>query len=265
MVAVTYHVARPQRISQPARIGRLLAWLALLIGVLCALAALLAGPAYRVEVLSLNVALQAVRWAGTVAVAGAAAALLATLLLLGRSARPRWRHRALLALAINSAVVAGPLYLYYRLQTLPRIHDITTDTANPPSFDAVIPLRQRARNPVEYVPATAAEQRAGYPDIAPLRLPIAPAVAFDHAERAARAMGWEIVAAAANKLRVEATDTTPLFGFKDDIVVRITQQGDFSVVDVRSLSRVGGSDFGTNARRVRAYLKRVSDRALAQP
>jgi len=258
MVAVTYHIARPPRPSQPARAGRLLAWLALLLGVSCALAALLAGPAYRAEVLPLNVAIQTVRWAGTVAIAGAAAGLLATLLLLGRTARPRWRRRALLALAINALVVAGPLYMYRQLQALPRIHDISTDTANPPSFDAVIALRQRARNPVDYVPATAAEQRAGYPDIAPLRLPRAPAVAFDHAERAARAMGWEIVSVAPDKLRIEATDTTLLFGFKDDIVVRITPQDGGSVVDVRSLSRLGGSDFGTNARRVRAYLKRVA-------
>ena len=255
----------PQRASQPARVGRLLAWLALALGVLCALAALLSGPAYRGAVLPLNLALQTVRWAGTLAIGGGAIALLATLLLMGRSARRRWRRRAMAALALNAAVAAVPLYLYHQLQTLPQIHDITTDTANPPTFEAVIPLRVGARNPVDYTPATAAEQRRGYPDIAPLRVPLMPVAAFDYAERAARSMGWQIVAATPGKLRLEATDTTLLFGFKDDIVVRITPEPAGSVIDVRSLSRIGDSDFGTNARRVRAYLQRIAERAMAQP
>ena len=264
MVAVTLHSTTSRSPNQPARVGRLLAWLALCAGVLCALAALLAGPAYRVEAVPLNAAIQTVRWAAMVAIGGAGVALLAALLLAGRSARPRWRRRAKLALLVNAAVAAWPLYMYYQLQNSPHIHDISTDTDKPPSFEAVIPLRQRARNPIDYVPATAIEQRKGYPDIVPLRLSVVPSVAFDHAERAARAMGWQIVEATPDKLRIEATDTTLLFGFKDDVVVRITPQGDGSVVDVRSLSRVGGSDFGTNARRVRTYLKRLTERTSAQ-
>jgi len=244
--------------SAAARLGRTLSRLALWAGLLCAVAAALAGPAHRMELVPLNVALQSVRWAATVAIGGAAVALLAVLLTLGASARGRWRRRARWALVINVAVAAWPLYMFYQLQTLPHIHDISTDTANPPAFDAVLPLRRGAKNPPEYVPATAAEQRQGYPDIVPLQLPLAPSVAFDNAERAARAMGWQVVASAADKLRIEATDTTLLFGFKDDIVVRVMPQGSGSVVDVRSLSRVGGSDFGANANRVRAYLKRVA-------
>jgi uncharacterized protein (DUF1499 family) len=77
-------------------------------------------------------------------------------------------------------------------------------------------------------------------------------------------MGWEVASAAPEALRIEATDSTLLFGFKDDVVVRITPQGSGSVVDVRSLSRIGGSDLGTNAKRVRAYLRRLSGSASAQ-
>lgn len=144
------------------------------------------------------------------------------------------------------------------MQRLPRIHDISTDTANPPKFVAVLPLRLGARNPVDYAPATALQQKSGYPDIAPLTLSVPPAEAFARAERAANALGWTIVATAAVEGRLEATDTTPLFGFKDDIVVRVTPATDGgSIVDVRSLSRVGGSDFGTNAKRVRAFLRRM--------
>ena len=257
MVVAVLHPSE-SRTSQPARLGRALGWLTLVVGALCAVAALLPGPAYRVEALPLNVAIQSVRWAATIALGGAALALLAVLLTLGSGARSRWRRRARWALLINLVVAAWPLYMYYQLQTLPRIHDVSTDTANPPTFDAVLPLRRGAKNPVDYLAATAAQQRQGYPDIVPLQLPIAPAVVYDNAERAARAMGWQIVAAAPDKLRIEATDTTLLFGFKDDIVVRITPQGNGSVVDVRSLSRVGGSDFGANAKRVRAYLQRVA-------
>jgi uncharacterized protein (DUF1499 family) len=263
MVATTVRSTSPPS-HVPARLGRALARLALIAGVLCALAALLAGPAHRVGA-PLVVALQTMRWAGTVAIGAAVVALLAALLLRSRASVPRARRHAALALAINVAVAAPLLYMYAQLESLPRIHDISTDLAQPPTFDAVVPLRQGARNPVEYVASTAAEQRRGYPDITPLSLPLAPDVAFPRALQAARAMGWEIVAQTPDKLRIEATDTTLLFGFKDDIVVRITPQAQGCIVDVRSLSRVGGSDFGANAKRVRTYLKRVADSATERP
>lgn len=256
VIAILQPPTRPT--SAPARVGRTLGRLALWVGVLCALAAALAGPAYRVELLPLGAALLAVRWAATVAVGAAAVALLAVLLTWGNSARSRWRRRARWALVLNVAVAAWPLYMLYLLQTLPHLHDISTDTANPPAFEAVLPFRRGAKNPADYMPGHAAAQRQGYPDVQPLQLSIPPSVAFDNAERAARAMGWQVVATAPDRLRLEATDTTLVFGFKDDIVVRITPQGSGSVVDVRSQSRVGGSDFGANARRVRAYLKRVA-------
>jgi uncharacterized protein (DUF1499 family) len=184
-------------------------------------------------------------------------ALLLLLLSLARSGLRTARGRAAIALVLGIAAAAPPLYLYTQVQQLPKIHDITTNPDDPPAFEAVLPLRQGARNAVDYPPSTAAEQRKGYPDIAPLLLPLAPPQAFERAVLVARAMGWDIVASTPERLRLEATDTTLLFGFKDDIVVRITPHAGGSVVDVRSLSRVGGSDFGTNARRVRAYLGRL--------
>jgi uncharacterized protein (DUF1499 family) len=247
--------------SRPARIGAALATLTLTVGLLCAATALLAGPAYRAEILTLAPAIQTLRWAATVALGGAAVALVAVLLLIARPVVPGARGRAAIALLVNLIVAAPPLYMYWQLQHLPKIHDISTSPTNPPAFEAVLPLRKGARNAIDYPASTAAEQLKGYPDIGPLTLPLAPPVAFERAVQAARAMGWDIVATAPEKLRLEATDTTLLFGFKDDIVVRVTPQANGSVVDVRSLSRVGGSDFGTNARRVRAYMKRLSDSA----
>lgn len=257
MVVAVLHTPS-HRASSPARLGRTLGYLTLGIGMLCAVAVWLPAPAHRLELLPLNLALQSMRWGGTVALGAAALALLAVLLTLGSSSRSRWRRRARWALLLNLAVAAGPLYMLYQARTLPQIHDISTDTANPPTFDAVLPLRRGAKNPVDYVSATAAEQRRGYPDIVPLQLPLAPTVVFDNAERAARAMGWQVVDASPTKLRIEAIDTTPVFGFKDDIVVRITPHGNGCVVDVRSLSRVGSSDLGANAKRVRAYLQRLA-------
>ncbi|MBC7704159.1 MAG: DUF1499 domain-containing protein, partial [Rhodoferax sp.] len=83
------------------------------------------------------------------------------------------------------------------------------------------------------------------------------AQAFQIAERVARAMGWRIVADVPAELRIEATATTLLFGFKDDIVIRVTPTDAGSRVDVRSLSRIGGGDFGTNANRIRAFIKKL--------
>jgi uncharacterized protein (DUF1499 family) len=141
-------------------------------------------------------------------------------------------------------------------RTVPPIHDITTDTADPPRFVAVVPLRKDALNPIEYGgPEIAAQQQRAYPDLHPVTLPDPPARAFEHALAAARAQGWEIVEAAPAEGRIEATDTTRWFGFKDDVVVRVRMAENGSRLDVRSLSRVGRSDLGKNAARIRAFLR----------
>ena len=239
------------------RVAAGFATLALASGLACAAAALLAGPTYRVEWLALGAAFELLRWATYGALGGAVVALLAwAVLLLARATRGRAVAAA--ALVLNAAVVAPPLYLYQQAQKLPKIHDISTDTNDSPAFVAVLPLRNSARNPVEYRTETAAQQKLGYPDIAPLLLPVPPDQAFARAERAARAMGWEIVAVAPDALRIEATATTLFFGFKDDVVIRIRAQGTGSVVDVRSLSRIGGSDIGANAQRVRKFLAQLA-------
>src|SRR2546425_4362576 len=139
----------------------------------------------------------------------------------------------------------------------PAIHDITTDTQQPPQYVAVLPLRAKAPNTTVYGgEAIAARQRVAYPDVKPLVLEVPPSRVFERALATARAMGWELVEADAATGRIEATDTTFWFGFKDDVVVRIrpTTTGG-SRIDVRSLSRVGGGDVGTNAKRILAYLE----------
>ena len=247
----TFHKGRS------ARAGAVLARLALLIGLLCAAAALLAGPGYRTTLLSLGAGLLTIRWAATFALVGAVLAVLAVALL-WRAASRRDLAIAAAALVINLLVAAPPLYLFGQLQHLPHIHDVSTNTDNPPTFVAVVAARTGARNPIDYKAETAAAQKKGYPNIAPLRLDAAPAQTFERVERAARAMGWEIVAVAPQDLRIEATDTSLLFGFKDDVVIRIAPSAQGSIVDVRSLSRVGGSDFGVNAKRIRAFMMKLA-------
>src|SRR6185295_3547273 len=107
----------------------------------------------------------------------------------------------------------------------------------------------------------ARQQRTAYPDILPVMLPMPPRAAFAKAVAAAEAMGWEVVGADAAAGTIEAVDTAKWFGFKDDIAIRVTaaQEGSPNVsrVDVRSKSRVGRSDIGTNARRIRAYSEQL--------
>jgi uncharacterized protein (DUF1499 family) len=193
------------------------------------------------------------------AVLGAVLAAIALLFLrrgLGRL------HLALLAAAflLGAAFVVLPLKLW--LGHAPGIHDITTDTVNPPAFLATLPARRAEQGASEVYggAAVAAAQRAAYPDIAPLIVPLAPAPAFDLALATARAMPrWTIVAttppgSGGEAGRIEASAASFWFGFVDDVVIRVAPEGVGSRIDIRSLSRQGRGDLGVNAARVRAYL-----------
>lgn len=165
---------------------------------------------------------------------------------------------AVLGLLISLVVVGVPWRWKQTAQRVPPIHDITTDTENPPRFVGVLPLRKNAGNPAEYGGLEiAAQQRAGYPNLGPATLNVPPDQAFERALVAARDMCWGIVEANAAEGRIEATDTTFWFGFKDDIVVRVAPVDAGSRIDVRSVSRVGRSDAGTNARRIQKYLEKM--------
>jgi hypothetical protein len=224
--------------------------------VLAALLLLLAGPGVRLGLWSFRTGFDFLRWGAYLGIAAAAVALLHLVI-------PRWRggRPGLLVLAVLLGALAAGVPWYWRRLAgqVPPIHDISTDTADPPAFVAVLPLRADAPNPAAYGgPEIATQQERAYPDIRSLVLPgVSPAAAFARARDAARESGWAIVATDSADGRVEATATTGWFGFKDDVVVRIRPEGQGSRVDVRSVSRVGGSDVGTNARRIRAYLGRL--------
>ncbi|MFU8895350.1 MAG: DUF1499 domain-containing protein [Gammaproteobacteria bacterium] len=232
--------------------------LPLLVAVIAALLLLSAGPGTRLGWWDFGTGFLVMRWAFF---AGAAAVVLALLLLV--IPRTRRDSAALLvaALIIGAVVAWIPWSGLQTVRSLPLIHDITTDTTNPPEFVAVLPLRADASNPPEYPgEETAAQQREAYPDIQPLRLPVAPAAAFERALETAQDQGWEIVAATPQEGRIEATATTFWFGFKDDVVISITPENGASRIDMRSKSRVGRSDVGANAARIRAFFSDLEGR-----
>ena len=166
----------------------------------------------------------------------------------------------LAALVISLAVASMPVRMWIIVRSVPMIHDITTDTDNPPQFDSVLKLRENALNPASYSgQEVAKQQHKAYPDIAPLVLDIKPGQAFERSLTAAKRLGWTIISKNEDKGLIEATDTTFWFGFKDDIVIRISPEDKGSRIDLRSLSRVGKSDVGTNAKRVREFLKTMKN------
>ena len=172
---------------------------------------------------------------------------------------PKWRagRVAGVGAALSLALLSGgiPWYWFQTARAVPPINDITTDTVNPPDFAAIVPLRAGEPVSVTYPGAMfATAQRLAYPDIQPVDLGVPPPSAFARALGAARQMGWVIVAADPIAGRIEATATTPWFGFKDDVVVRVMPEPAGSRIDVRSVSRVGKSDLGANAARIRAYV-----------
>jgi hypothetical protein len=226
--------------------------------VIAVLLLLLAGPGVRLGMWSFRLGFSLLRWG---AYLGLAAAALALLQLSRRRTRAAGPWPLVAALILGLVAVGVPWYWLRLAERVPPIHDITTDTKDPPAFVAILPLRAGAPNPATYGGAeVAAAQRQGYPDIGPVLLEASPpGLTYARAFAAARAAGWDIVAADSAAGRIEATATTGWFGFKDDVVIRVRPEGNGSRLDVRSVSRVGGSDVGTNARRIRAYLRRVTD------
>jgi len=224
-----------------------------LLALAAALLLLAAGPGTRLELWDFSFGFTLMRWA---LYGGIAAGVLGILLLLIPAARRGGAGALLAAVVIGLGTAAVPWTFVQKARSVPPIHDITTDTADPPEFVAIAPLRSDAPNPVVYPgEETATQQREAYPGIQTLQVDAWPAIAFEHALETARMRDWEIVEASEAEGRIEATATTFWFGFKDDVVVRIRGDNGGSAVDVRSKSRVGRSDVGANAARIEVYLE----------
>ncbi len=175
----------------------------------------------------------------------------------------RGRALALAALLIPALALGYAAYVRAQAAAIPAMHDISTDLADPPGFSqavaqarAAIPgantldlAAKRGRDGTSY----ADMQRRAYPDIQPIALSREPAAAFAAAKSAAERLGWRITREEPEAGLLEAQARTFWFGFTDDIAIRIRATETGSAADVRSVSRVGVSDLGANARRIRAF------------
>lgn len=136
------------------------------------------------------------------------------------------------------------------------LNDISTDTTNPPLFNAVVPLRPEKSNTVIYPGEVAAtRQEALFPDIKPIESFSSFEQAFQQALQIAKNSGWEIVSQDINTGMIEAVASTPVFDFKDDVAIRVSATSTGSIIDIRSHSRIGRGDRGKNAARVRGFIK----------
>jgi uncharacterized protein (DUF1499 family) len=232
------------------------------------LIALLSGPLTRFSIVGFQIGLLLLLGGAFLALLGVLTGIIGWL---GATAK----RVPIRAGAVGLAIIAGLGLSGYLLSQVikafgvPPIHEISTDLVEPPQFIAVRAIRERVPdvNPTDYVaevkgrggvPMNVPElQRKAYPDIQPLVMTISAAEAFARADKAARELGWEIHEAAPAEGRLEATDTTFFYGFKDDVVVRIRSEGAGSRIDVRSKSRVGLGDVGANAARIREFFAAI--------
>ena len=178
--------------------------------------------------------------------------------------------------ALSAAIFAA--YIGYWIMvgmSVPAIHDISTDLADPPQFvalqlrddnwDAVPGADESDMNGLSPRQRWALLHQKGYPDIRSVRVntPVADVIAA--ADRLAEDRGWDIAAVDQARGRMEATATVSAFRFKDDVVLRVRPAagGEGSIIDMRSVSRVGQSDLGVNAERVRSFLSDLSGTTTA--
>ena len=242
------------------RTGNATATLGFVLSAIAITAAMGAGAGTRLALWDFRRGFKILNWAAYFGIAGTTMSLAGAIL--GRPGKGRRGFPlAVAGIVLGALAFAVPGNWYRIAKEVPMIHDITTDTENPPGFVSVLALRKDAPNSAVYGgPEIAAQQHAAYPDIRPLVSDLPPARAFERARAVARRMGWEIVDEHPAEGRIEATAITRWFGFKDDIVLRITPAtGSGSRVDIRSVSRVGRSDVGTNARRIRDFLKMFTE------
>lgn len=138
----------------------------------------------------------------------------------------------------------------------PLIHDITTNIDDPPEYVEAKNLRQAGENSLEYsTEEVAAKQISAYPDIKPIFTTLSFDEALIEATQAVKDLQWEISNLDYKNGIIEAYDTSNLFGFIDDIIIRVRRDGEGSRIDIRSSSRVGKGDLGKNAERIRTYIK----------
>jgi uncharacterized protein (DUF1499 family) len=246
-------------------LGRRLSWAALALTVGGLVAALLAAAGSGADLWTFRTGFSILRYAFYAAMAGGVLAIIA--FFVARRTRARTGRLNLAALIIAAAFGAYLMSHVATAKRVPAIHDVTTNLADVPQFRTLTVRADNLENiPDEGNPALAALDpqkrweaihRKAYGDLRSVRLAVPPAEALRRAEKLARSRGWDVAKVDPQGGTIEATATTFFFRFKDDVVVRVrpdpSPKGG-SIVDMRSISRVGGSDVGVNAERIREFL-----------
>ena len=249
-------------------------WLILLLGVGAPLAFVIAAGGSGLGLWGWQAGLGAVPWIVGAALLTLIIAIVGIILDRRKGRKTRWP-----LLGLGTAATIG-FFVYLTgyispMLSLPAIHDITTDLADPPQFSA-LKLREdnwdnipgaddgemRGMNPRQ---RWATLHQEAFPDIRSVRIDQPVAEVIEKAKRLAEDRGWEIVSVEPASGHLEATDTVSLFRFKDDVVIRAraAENGAASIIDMRSVSRVGVHDLGVNSERVRKFLSDLSGTTTA--
>jgi uncharacterized protein (DUF1499 family) len=241
--------------GRTSSLARWIAVVGLTVAIACVLAAVVSGLGHRAGLWHFRTGFLILRYAFFTALAAAAVSLLGALL--SRGARSALVP-GIAGLAIGLAFAYVPWQWKQTADALPYIHDITTDTDNPPQFVAAAALRKEGDHPVAYDGAeVAAQQKKAYPDIAPLVTAASKEKVYAAAKRAIESMHLTLTGSDPAAGRLEASHTSFWYGFTDDFVVRISETAGGTRLDVRSKSRVGRSDLGQNAKRIRAFMEEL--------
>ena len=178
----------------------------------------------------------------------------------------RGMGRILLAFLISAALLAYPAYLGLQYRKLPKIYDITTDPIDPPRFDALARLRSgEGTNSAVYAGLYSAEQqRLAYPDVETVELEVPPQRAYDVTLALVAKRKWLVIDERPPQPprrigRIEAVARTPIMGFREDVSIRVTPDGEESRVDIRSSSRYFESDLGSNAARIAKLIEDLNN------
>lgn len=229
--------------------------LTLLTGLIAIALVILGGPLYKLELLGLGNAFLAMRIGVFV---GVGAILLVIIQVIFMRKNIAWFSTGV-STVLAAIAIALPLSLMMKAQSVPAIHDITTDMAHPPSFVAILPLRANAPNPAEYQgEEIAIQQRAAYPELVTQTYNKTKDQVYAAVLTSLKQMGLDIVSAELAEGRIEASDTTTWFGFVDDVVIRIEFTGRTTILDARSKSRIGRSDLGKNAERLNELIAKIN-------
>lgn len=144
--------------------------------------------------------------------------------------------------------------------SLPRLTDISTDLGDPPAYLSAQLSRTGEMNPIGSIGRDAAEaQNDAYADVTGRRYEATPESVLIAINNVVKSRGWPVthrfgLPGQDAEIIIEALTHTFWLGLASDLVVRLTDEGDTSYVDLRSTSRFGPHDLGANARRIRFFL-----------